>query len=219
MQPSRPDIVQANVQVYEETAESYRAGRETYLPVMRAEMDSFVKALVERGAKHVIDIGSGAGVHAQVCAEAGLQMTCIDASEKMLSIVAENVPTAIVNVADFWTYEPSRKFDGVIMASFIHLFPKEDLPKVIARVNSWCNPGALAWVATVTQDKPNDGEWLAKEENHGGAKRWRVVYTETELLHALRNLGLRITELIHAPDGIHSDKVWLDVICRFPGAP
>lgn len=215
--PSNPDIVKANIEVYEDLHGSFRENRDAYLPVMRDAMRPFIRRLHARGAHNVLDVGSGAGVHAQVLSEAGLRVTAIDASASMLQIVKDNVPGAECTVADFWTYQPRHRFDGVVLASFIHLFPKEDLPKVVRRVNSWMNRGAVGWIATVTGES-HDGAWFEKEELHGRKKRWRVVYDEVELLTMLHDMGLIVLECVRAPDGIHPDKQWLDAIVHFPGA-
>lgn len=214
--PSQPDIVASNIQVYEETAASYRAGRETYLPVMREEMQPFIQKLIEAGAIDVLDMGSGAGVHSQVCSEAGFLVVAVDAAPSMLQIVRDCVPAVDCINADFWSFQAPHKFDGFVLASFVHLFPKEDLPKAMERLKGWLNPGAIGWVATVTGE-PHQGDWLAKEENHGQRKRWRVVYGEEELVERLTSCGFEVVCRIRAPDGIHEEKMWLDLIVRWTG--
>jgi cyclopropane fatty-acyl-phospholipid synthase-like methyltransferase len=212
---SSSEIMRANVEVYNSRAESYRRSRDTYLGVMRRDMASFLELLRQNGAKRVLDVGSGAGVHAQVVCEAGFEVTCIDAAPAMLQVVRDNVPGASCELVDFWEYEPAERFDGVILASFIHLFPKSHLQRLFSRVSGWLNPGAVGWIATVPGE-PSDGAWMEKEDNHENARRWRVVYSDVELRAAFVEAGLVLADTIIAADGIHGEKIWVDYVVRWP---
>lgn len=221
MQPSRPDVVKANIEVYDQIADHYRADRGTYLPVMRDAMWPFLERLKEYGAKHILDIGSGAGVHTQILTEAGFQVTAIDAAPAMLKIVQDNVPQARCIVANFWDFDGAgQQYDAVVLASFVHLFPKQDFHAAMARIRSWLKPSAIGWFATVT-GQPNDGEWLAKEEaNRGGAKRWRVVYDLPELRRMMDDANIKIVQELRLPDAVHGhDKQWIDLVLRWGSCP
>ena len=213
-----PEVARANVRVYNELANTYRASRATYRDAVHYALGPLAVHLREaHGGRpaHVLDVGSGAGMHTESMAKHGHHVTAIDAAPDMLQVVKDNVPNATCIVADFWTYEPTHKFDCVIAASFIHLFPKNALPAVMQKLAQWLKPNekSVIFLATVT-GPPNDGAWIAKEDNHGGTKRWRVVYDEKELLAALNAAGYDVVYRWYDPDRMHDGKLWLDMMVR-----
>lgn len=218
LSPAIVTTAQANIKVYNDLADSYRASRDTYRQAVHYALGPLAAHLREHRHHHparVLDVGSGAGMHTESMVRNGFDVTAIDAAPAMLQVVKDNVPEATCIVADFETYEPTHKFECVIAASFIHLFPKPDLPRVMRRLASWLSPGDLSviFLATVTGPS-NDGEWLAKEENHGGARRWRVVYEEKELLAALDAAGFEVVYQWNDFDAMHQGKTWLDMMVR-----
>lgn len=213
------EITDMNVAVYDSLATSFEAGRKVYLPVMRREMSTFLGRLRRMEKKvsrnlNILDVGSGAGIHAQILTESGFGVTCIDASRSMLDVVRRNVPSARCIRTDFWDHESCHNYDAVILASFIHLFPKEKFYDIIHQVRGWINPGALGWIATVT-GPPHNGMWIEKESNHGFTKRWRVVYSDSEIREYLKMYDIELLETVHKPDGMHKEKMWTDYIIRF----
>lgn len=203
-----------NVELYNELAPSYRASREQYRFAMRMALGPLAVYLGERdGPVKVLDVGSGAGLHTDAMVRSGFEVTAIDAEPEMLRVVQDNVPEAECIVADFWEFEPEETFDCVIAASFIHLFPKPMLGRVMARLASWLKPDGVIFLATVCGES-FEGGWVEKEYNHARMKRWRVVYDESELLGMLRGLGFEPVYRWYDPDEMHEGKLWLDLIVR-----
>ena len=110
---------------------------------------SFVSQLImdfseklKPGAK-VLDIGCGTGKPvALFLAEKGHHVTGIDLSEKMIEIANNNmIRNADFQCTDFFDFETSKTFDGILAwDSFFH-FPKSKQEMIYPKVAKLLNPG------------------------------------------------------------------------------
>ena len=91
----------------------------------------------------VLDIGCGTGYPiAQYLANRSFQVTGIDFSEHLLAQATQlHLPNAAFFHCDFFDYQPSQKFDGIIaFDSFFH-FPKHKQVEIYQRVSDWMQDG------------------------------------------------------------------------------
>jgi Cyclopropane fatty acid synthase and related methyltransferases len=108
---------------------------------------------------HILDIGCGTGSpNAQYLSDCGFHVTGIDISPKLIEYArSQNIPNADFFVCDFFDFEPTQKFDGIIaFDSFFH-FPKERQCEIYARVSAWMADGAYLLFTHGSADSEIDG--------------------------------------------------------------
>ncbi len=91
----------------------------------------------------VLDIGCGTGYPITTfLAESGFTVTGIDLSDSLLQKAVErNIPNTTLHLCDFFDFEPSERFDGIIaFDSFFH-FRKDKQVEIYSRVANWMNLG------------------------------------------------------------------------------
>lgn len=121
-----------------------------------------------RGRRRILSVGEGHGRFAAACVAAHptAELTCIEASPRMLARAQTRLGPAAARVdwqcSDFlaWT-PPAEKFDAIVTCFFLDCFPPETLAVVIDR---------LAACATA------DASWLVADfaVPDRGAARWRA---------------------------------------------
>lgn len=91
----------------------------------------------------ILDIGCGTGYPITTfLGESGFIVTGIDISENLLQKAVErNIPNTTLHLCDFFDFEPTERFDGIIaFDSFFH-FPKDKQAEIYSRVAHWLNSG------------------------------------------------------------------------------
>lgn len=129
-----------------------------------------VKKLEKMGLKkdgHVIDLGAGTGIAAEVLAERGYQkLTLVDYSPEMLAI-AKNKPKlakAKFILADVKQLNLKKKYDAVISIMLLDKFENDkELSKVLKKVKKIMKPGALISLVEDNQEK-NYSQFFQKIE-------------------------------------------------------
>ena len=114
---------------YNALSAEYEARAEDLRPVTEDSMFYF-SPYIKPGGK-ILDIGCGVGVAISVLNKKGFQATGIEISSKMAGYARKRNPASGVMIGDFLTKEFNEKFDGVLAFAFIHLFPKEQIPKIL----------------------------------------------------------------------------------------
>lgn len=109
------------IALYDRHAEAWAMARGEALVIERAWLDRFL-ALLPAGGR-VLDLGCGPGVPiARYLAAAGLMVTAVDSSPRMIGMCRNNVPAAECLVADMRGLVLGRRFDGILAwDSFFHL--------------------------------------------------------------------------------------------------
>ena len=91
----------------------------------------------------VLDIGCGTGYPlAKYLSDKQFHVTGIDIAEKMVEIAKfQKIPNADFTVSDFFDFNSTKKFDGVLAwDSFFH-FPKEKQEEIYHKVGNLLNAG------------------------------------------------------------------------------
>jgi len=116
----------------------------------------FVSALIKRhapGAKTILDLGCGTGIHACALAQQGFKVTGIDHSAGMLArarerdarrIAAGSAPAEFLK-ADIRDFKLNRRFDAVVALFHVvsYLPENSDLEAAFARIAEHLNPSGL----------------------------------------------------------------------------
>ncbi len=148
----------------------------------RTIIDAFVKA----GPKKVLDIGSGPGRDAVILKTAGLDVTCLDASEAMVTMTKEK---GIVSVlGDFMNLPfPDGNFDGVwAYTSLLHI-PKTDLKKALGEIFRVLKSGGVLGLGFI------EGDFEGYRESSGvGLPRYFAFYQKEEVEALLRECGFEL---------------------------
>jgi cyclopropane fatty-acyl-phospholipid synthase-like methyltransferase len=111
------------------------------MPLNRCVAD-FIPKIKANGS--VLDIGCGTGYPIlKHLAEHGFFVTGIDVSEKMIDKATElNLPNTKLFQCDFFDFQPTERYDGIIaFDSFFH-FPKERQADIYSKISDWMNIGA-----------------------------------------------------------------------------
>lgn len=161
----------------------------------------FVAAQPSGGA--VLDLGCGPGHHARLMAEAGLDVTAVDASSQMCALAAQEGDFTVVE-ATFDDIPDLGQFDG-IWASFSLLHaPKSDMPRHLSALRDALVPGGLLTL----------GMKLGEGEAIDGIGRFYAYYSEAELRDLLRDAGFAPGISRHGTDpglsGSHDPWVVID---------
>lgn len=159
--------------------------------------------------KKVIDIGCGAGRDAAVFVENDFDYTGIDASEGMLKVARERVPTGKFHQMDFYNLEfPENTFDCFwAAASFLHV-PKADVPTLIREAQKVIKTGGIGFIAI--KKKTDKDEGLIEEDKYGGIARYFSFYDVEEFKQILENCNLEVLEVME-----HTENDGTQWLCYF----
>jgi cyclopropane fatty-acyl-phospholipid synthase-like methyltransferase len=94
---------------------------------------------------NVLDIGCGTGYPITTfLAESGFTVTGIDLTENLLQKAIErNIPNTTLHLSDFFDFEPSESYDGIIAFDIFFHFPKDKQAEIYSRVTKWMNLGGF----------------------------------------------------------------------------
>ncbi len=191
------DYVKVNKKVYDRVAEQYERKSAIFKRDYNAIMKPFQERLTKKFGKgaSVICVGCGTGRDMRSFANKGFDLYGIDVSRNMAKIAERNVPEAKIMVGDFLTKRFSRKFDGVSMTAFVHLFPKRDERLIIKKVASILVPGGYCIMTTAMHSKPKEGYAQKRRYRNVSAKRFRRFWTTDEFVNSVKNVeGLELVD-------------------------
>lgn len=183
-----------------------------------------LKEKMKNGSKiNVLELGCGPGAILQalnkypyVCAYA------IDFSEKMVYFAHKSNGDAEVKVADVLEVKNVNDIFGkalqgtvdvLIMAAFIHLFPKRDAEEILKNAQKWLAEDGLIYLDTTEEKHFSDGEIRIKKSLNGKEiKHLRTQWTQKDFNGFIEGCGYRIfSQTKHMAD---SGKTWMRTILR-----
>jgi SAM-dependent methyltransferase len=112
----------------------------------------YVQKLVSRlsPGQSVLDIGCATGVPNGVLLEkAGLKVTGIDSSEKMIKQAKQNVPSGRFILKDAKSFVPSETYDAVVCSLALLSEPSMWVDSLAYRISSWLKPSGLLLFGTI----------------------------------------------------------------------
>ena len=133
------------------------------LTAQRDELDWLVTQL-SAGAR-VLDVGCGTGrPTAEALAAAGLDVTGVDVSPRMVDIARTQVPGARFEVADLRTLTyPAGSWDAVVAFFPLLQLTRVEIDAALAKFADWLAPGGILLLATVPADVEDfDIEFMGK---------------------------------------------------------
>lgn len=164
---------------------------------------AFIAALPEHG--HALDLGCGPGTSAALMAEAGLQVTAMDASRQMVALASEK-PGVTAKQASFDDLDGKALYDGV-WASFSLLHaPRSAMPRHLTSIRRALKPGGIFVIAVKT------GRGAARDK----LGRLYTYYEEDELTALLHKHGFVPGEITRGYDAGLSgeDAHWFSVMAH-----
>ena len=111
----------------------------------KQERQAFLERLHAEGARTLLEIGAGPGVHGKFFQEKGFEVVCTDLSPAMIARCREKGLPAYV--MDFLNLDfPPGSFDSVFAMNCLLHVPKEDLPRVLGVIHEILKPGGLFYL-------------------------------------------------------------------------
>lgn len=208
------DYISINKETFDLLAEEYNTRWKDDLIHELNVLEPFIKRLkkIYHLQIKILDVGCGAGLESFIFSQNGFFVRGVDISPKMAAHAQQNVPSASITTGDFMQEEFKEKFSGVCMASFLHLYPKKDVPPILNKAKSLLLPSGLLFVST-TRSKFSQEGYFEKEDYIKRLKRFRKFWTREELLEILEQNGFKI---LTAYDDYNRKrkKEWLNVIAQ-----
>ncbi len=153
----------------------------------RTFLDEFAKNV--EGDSKVLDVGSGPGRDGLLLKEAGLTVTCLDASESMIALSrARGLESIVGDLLDL-PFE-NESFDGVwAYTSLLHI-PKASMPKALAEIKRVLKPQGIFALGLI------EGDFEGFKESSGvSLPRFFAYYEKEEVEALLVQAGFLITHL------------------------
>jgi 2-polyprenyl-3-methyl-5-hydroxy-6-metoxy-1,4-benzoquinol methylase len=156
------NYLEINKKAYGQLAEEYNKRCNQNLINQKRLLLDFIKLLKENFSHpiKVLDVGCGVGINCKILEEQGISCAGVDFSSKMLEYAKVNSPKSRFILKNFLEYETEEKFHGIILGSFLNLFQKEDLRKVIAKIQSLLVCNGMIVVYTKLYPKTKEGIFI-----------------------------------------------------------
>jgi 2-polyprenyl-3-methyl-5-hydroxy-6-metoxy-1,4-benzoquinol methylase len=199
-------IIKQNKIAYDDLAEEYDK---------RVEKNEFGR-IFSRILKNIkpggdiLDIGCGVGTILEILNSKGFKTTGIDFSERMAYYAKKRNPQSEIIVGEFLETKIERKFDAIFAYAFIHLFPNNQLEKVLKKIRFLLNDEGIAIFAT-TKHKVSSEGYCEKEDYKKPVKRFRRKFTKEELEN---NLEKHFEIVDYFEDSDFTGKIWMLFIVK-----
>lgn len=111
------------------------------------ERDLFADALIEVGAKSVIEIGCGPGHDAKYFKDRGFEVTAVDATPSLIALAqAKGIDARLLDVRDLGSL--SASFEAVYSMNCLLHVTNDDLPGVLRSIHDVMTDGGLFYLGT-----------------------------------------------------------------------
>ncbi|MDE2019876.1 MAG: methyltransferase domain-containing protein [Patescibacteria group bacterium] len=190
-------ITQKNRKTYDALAKEYdekAAVRKTYNAGIFDRFSQFITT-----GKEILDIGCAVGLDLENFTEKGFIPTGIELSGEMVKRARKRNPGAKIYEGDFIKLEIQGQFDAVWAQSFIHLFPKKEVPDVLGKIRNCLKDEGVAYFTTTKSEKSSEG-WVEKADYTGNHKRFRKHWIKNELQETFEQAGFSILEYYEIND-------------------
>ncbi|MCS7146453.1 MAG: class I SAM-dependent methyltransferase [Nitrososphaerota archaeon] len=124
-----------------------------------AEISLIDDVLRRSGARSLIDLGCGTGLHVRELAKRGYEALGIDISPQMVSVArrrARGVKNARFTVGDYYSYKPRKKFDAALCLNWSIPVKKEELDRFFGNTSRLLRESG---VLIIDYERPGDIVW------------------------------------------------------------
>lgn len=162
-----------------------------------------------------LDVGCGIGIAAEVMGKAGHTAMGIDISPKMIEICKRDRTAGQFIVKDYADLNPGIRWDAIVAFAFLHLWPKDSVGPVIAKLWRDLKPGGFLYTGTTVETHNGEG-WEVKLDYGVEVTRYRSRYVTGEMLETLHRWAF--WQVVEADNRFVDDygKVWSDILLRKP---
>jgi ubiquinone/menaquinone biosynthesis C-methylase UbiE len=153
----------------------------------------------------VLDVGSGPGRDGSILQHAGLDVTCLDASQEMVRISSERGLKSVLGDFNSLPFE-DLSFDGIwSYTSLLHV-PKSEINKPLAEIARVLKPNGTFGLGLI------EGEGESYRESSGvESPRWFSFYKKEEVEDLLRQDGF---EIVYFEEFEPNTKNYLNFIAK-----
>ena len=138
------------------------------------ERENFLKRLLSRNKRSILEIGSGTGRDGKFFQDMGMNVTCIDLSPEMIKLCRHKGLSAYeMDMLDL-DFAPNSFGAVYSLNSLLHV-PKAELRTVLENVKRVLELAGLFYVGVYGSDEEFEGEW---EQDSYQPKRFFSFYTD-----------------------------------------
>jgi DNA-binding HxlR family transcriptional regulator len=110
----------------------------------------------------------------------------------MLGLARRTAPDSQLILANFLEEAlPDQTYHGIFAKAILHLFPKSEFGRFLARIKSILVPGGIVYLTTTLETIAAEGV-STKQDYAGSPPRYRARWTASELSGAILAHGLKI---------------------------
>lgn len=206
--------IEVNKRAYGILAEEYNLRWKKYLKHQRTVLRPFEELLKTRFEKpiKVLDLGCGVGLDSYILTQDGFKVHGLDISQKMTRFARVNAPLAEFQTGDFLKSRFLKKFHGIIMDAFIHLFPRKEINSVLRKVKDILHDEGIVLICATESKFAKEG-YFKKPDYKKTIKRFRRFWTNKELIQTLNKTGFRVVRVYKDYEPVFK-KNWVNVIFK-----
>ena len=218
------EYLKRNKLAYDKSAEEYykrqpKSGKfyKKFYPKILKPFEDKLKQDFGKTVK-ILDVGCGTGRALKLLSSYGFLTYGIDFSSKAVLIARKNAPSAKIIVGNFLTKPFNTKFQGIIMISSFHLFPKNDVKLVLDKLDSLLVPSGYCLISIIKSTprhakKSDEGYFPQKANPH--IIRFKTRYTEEDFKHIFNNLGWAgVSMFYRRTEREYLKQKWMNIIIK-----
>lgn len=187
------------VSIFNKYASGYE---EKYMDVAlyKKSLEELLKLLPQEAS--VLDLGCGPGNISSFLLDhkPELDLTCVDAAEKMLKIAKRNNPTAKCTLMDIRQVKTiDKEFDAVVCGFCLPYLSREETEKLLKDISAILNKKGLIYISTMEDSYTRSGI----QKSSSGEDELFIFYYEAEYLKDfLEQNGFKLLfeEMIQQPE-------------------
>ena len=198
------DYININRAAYNSLADEYNKRYLKYIRQQKQVLKKFI-ILLKRNFNvpiKILDVGCGVGINCKILEKEKIKCTGIDNAPKMIKYARKNSPQSRFILSNFLNYKRKSKFQGIVLSSFLHLFPKNDLEKVFVKIKQVLDDNGFAFIALKLYSRNKEGLFL-KESYNLKVKRFAKFWKKEDFIKKIE----QHFNIIYAGKG-YGDKKW-----------
>ena len=227
------DYIELNKQTYNELAEEYFARLVKYdifyhivgekICETIFNIDDIKMKLKSGQGIRVLELGCGPGAILQALKNyPRVKAYAVDFSDRMVFFAKKSNEEAIIKVKnvldindidDLFGEKLQGNVDVLIMAAFIHLFPRNDAEQILQKAKNWVSDGGIIYLDTTEEKEFSDGQIRVKKKINGREIcPLRTRWTRKDFNAFLTHCGYDI--ILQKEHLANNGKKWLRTIIR-----